>query len=487
MRSVYSFFSFLVLSVMTAQLVFAVGTPATTPTVGATPQAGAKQLGPEFMQWCQQFMAQYGTGSGRCGLACNTRNSGAQVCGPTASQFGAQGCHSNNRTAIFPSHEQGIGAHAALLRNYCSRQGRCTLARVTEKWAPASHFNPSAPGSRNDPTSYANTVAKWLQMSPSQVFDPNNIDQMAKIVVGMSRLENGSVKFTCNEAVKGMHMAFGLTPVVAGPAGIGSLIEGNTATGQLYQSLFNQNQGFGDPFNQNGTNPFSSLSSQNGAFAPTNSSGQQIAQQPQQQPQYPVQQSPYISPQPSLVNSFSPTSTSETLPEDVEVSDSATSEIACKPNTVAWVCNEGSVSRGISKPNDALFTTKGALIGSLYVNPKEKTTYTIQCIKNQKILDSASCALSPHKRVAPPVTVRKPQITFEADPSEVKRGERTTLTWAALKVDSCSISGYGVSADGVEGSVETDELFERGRSEYTIECQDNTGEIVTKTIYVEVQ
>ncbi|MFZ2706725.1 MAG: hypothetical protein WAY88_01165 [Minisyncoccia bacterium] len=484
MRSVYSFFSFLVLSVMTAQLVFAVGTPATKPTVGTTPQAGAKQLGPEFMQWCQQFVNQYANTGAPCKLACQTKNSGAQVCGPVASQFGSQGCHNNNRTAIFPSNVQGIGAHVALLRIYCSKQKRCTLGKVTQKWAEGTNGQ--------EDNAYARTVAKWLNMSPNQIFDPNNIDQMGRIAIGMSRLEVGSIKYSCQDLVQGTHMAFGLTPVVAGPANIGTLVEGTQGGAQLYQSLFNQNQGFGDPFNQNGTNPFSSLSGQNGAFAPTNSSSQQTAQQPQQQqpqqqPQYPAQQSPYISPQPSLVNSFSPTSTSETLPEDVEVSDSAISEIACKPNTVAWVCNEGSVSRGISKPNDALFTTKGALIGSLYVNPKEKTTYTIQCIKNQKILDSASCALSPHKRVAPPVTVRKPQIAFEADPSEVNRGERTTLTWAALKVDSCSISGYGVSADGVEGSVETDELFERGRSEYTIECQDNTGEIVTKTIYVEVQ
>lgn len=434
----------------------------------------SQTLGADFMPWCEQISAKYRNPKAGCQLACRTKNSGAQRYGPTASQFGAIGKDSNNSTARFASYAQGLGAHTSLLRTYCSRFGKCSLLGVTEKWAPRGHAN-------NNPDAYAKQVGSWIGLPERMVFDPNNINQMAKIVVGMARYELGDFKFTCAEAAQGVNMAFGNTPQVAGPSGIGTLVEGNAAGAQLYQSLFNQNQGFGDPFNINGTNPFATTQS---SFVPTSSSSPQtVAQAPQQNQNMPS----YLeNPAPNAWNSY------QELPPRVQtpvvsVSDTGIAEIACKQNTVAWVCNDATSSRGVAKPVDKLFATKGARIGSLYVNPTQVTIYTIQCIKNQKILDSASCTLDPRKRTPVTNNGNLPQLYLEADAEEVQNGSRVTLTWAALKVSSCILEGEGIVTEGVEGSVETDPLYESGPVTYKLVCTGVNGKTTTKSITVNVQ
>jgi hypothetical protein len=451
---------------------------------GAAPTAGAKGVTQAFTQWCNRTV---GTPVACTTLSCRTNNSGAQVCGGTqgnitsaiSKQFGAVGCHSNNNTSIFPTRVHGLAAHAALLRNYCGKQGRCTPSTVTSKWATGAQGT------------YATLVAKITGISENQVFNPNDPDTIGKLVTAMSRMEAGRFAHPCNEIAQGVAAAFGAvgdlpTPgnigaVLAGAGGtaaLSGLIEGNTASGQLFNNIGQQYSGF-QPWNGN-SNPAAAV--------------QQQAQQAQQAAES-GQSSPQADPNAGLLEALKARDAQQQAQQpfaaftktELGVDDGVETMLTCDNNVVEWSCDTGAaLSRGISKPKDTSFKTEGALVGSLQVSPTAKTEYTVQCLQKQRVVSEGSCVVYPKKKRASSADT-KPVLTIEADSPTVNRGKSVLISWAAVKVDSCVVYGEGLSEEGLEGSVTTDDLFTRGTANYVLECRTLDGETITRSVDVEVR
>lgn len=170
-------------------------------------------IGQNFDTWYAQLKTQSPCNRNSCTLSCRTRNTGAQVCGPTASRWGSLGCHPNNRTAIFPTVSHGFAAHIELLRRYCSERGRCTIDRVIQQWTAVA----------GDRSAYANFVSKQSGMPINKVFDPNDVDVVGRIALSMACFESGSLPYNADELKKGLSMAGG-GPRVATPSNVGDLL-----------------------------------------------------------------------------------------------------------------------------------------------------------------------------------------------------------------------------------------------------------------------
>jgi len=171
-------------------------------------------IGDNFDQWYAQLKTQSPCNKNTCGLACTTRNTGAQVCGPTATRWNSIGCHPNNNTAIFPTVAYGFAAHIELLRRYCGERGRCTIITVIQQWA----------GDVSAHASYANFVSKNSGIPVNQVFNPNDVDLMGRIALAMSCFESGSMPYNVSDLKQGLAMAGGgaKQPI---PANVGQLLQ----------------------------------------------------------------------------------------------------------------------------------------------------------------------------------------------------------------------------------------------------------------------
>ncbi len=178
--------------------------PADTQTVG---------IGKDFESWYAQLKTQSPCNKNSCALSCKTRNTGAQVCGPTATRWNAIGCHPNNNTAIFPTVSHGFAAHIELLRRYCGERGRCTIGRVIEQWTATVGDRPA----------YASFVSRNSGMPINQVFNPNDIDLMGRIALSMSCFESGSMPYDAAELKQGLIMASGGARVPV-PPNVGQLL-----------------------------------------------------------------------------------------------------------------------------------------------------------------------------------------------------------------------------------------------------------------------
>lgn len=77
-------------------------------------------------------------------------------------------------------------------------------------------------------------------------------------------------------------------------------------------------------------------------------------------------------------------------------------------------------------------------------------------------------------------------VTFRALPSMVRFGDTTRLTWSAINVNSCSVSGGGVVGSGTaspEGGLETNPIEEQ--TTFTLTCAGDSGSI-TKSATVNI-
>lgn len=183
-------------------------------------------IGEDFDKWFAQLKATSPCFKNTCTLSCRTRNTGAQVCGATASRWNSIGCHPNNNTAIFPSVSYGFAAHIELLRRYCGEQGRCTIARVVNKWTAVAA----------DRESYAAFVSRHSGIPENQVFDPNDVNLMGRLALSMSCFEAGALPYNAQELKQGLAMAAG-GPRVAMPANVGQLLN-ESLTGSYSQSAY---------------------------------------------------------------------------------------------------------------------------------------------------------------------------------------------------------------------------------------------------------
>lgn len=172
-------------------------------------------IGKNFDQWYSQLKSQSPCNRNTCTLSCRTRNTGAQVCGPTATRWNSIGCHPNNRTAIFPTVSHGFAAHIELLRRYCGERGRCTIGTVTQQWATGTNGSTQSP--------YAAFVSRHSGIPSNQVFDPNDIDLVARLALAMSCFEAGSLPYSLEELKQGLAMAAGGARVAV-PANVGQLL-----------------------------------------------------------------------------------------------------------------------------------------------------------------------------------------------------------------------------------------------------------------------
>jgi hypothetical protein len=168
-------------------------------------------IGQDFEQWYAQLRAMPPCNKNTCTLSCRTRNTGAQVCGPTASRWNALGCHPNNRTAIFPTVSHGFAAHIELLRRYCAERGQCTIAGVNKTW------------STENKATYAAFVSRAAGMPANQVYDPNDINLMGRIALAMSCFEAGAMPYSVQELKQGLVMAGGGARVPI-PNNVGQLV-----------------------------------------------------------------------------------------------------------------------------------------------------------------------------------------------------------------------------------------------------------------------
>lgn len=168
-------------------------------------------VGQNFDQWYAQLKQVSPCNRNSCALSCRTRNTGAQVCGPTAKRWNSIGCHPNNNTAIFPSVAYGFAAHIELLRRFCGERGRCTIASVIQQWSTGNH------------PEYINFVSRYAGIPYNQVFNPNDIDMMGRIALTMSCFESGSLPYSADELKQGLSMAAGGARVAV-PSNVGQLL-----------------------------------------------------------------------------------------------------------------------------------------------------------------------------------------------------------------------------------------------------------------------
>jgi hypothetical protein len=161
--------------------------------------------------------------------------------------------------------------------------------------------------------------------------------------------------------------------------------------------------------------------------------------------------------------------------------------IDCDRGKVTWRCSSpATISRGLASPADAFFKTRGALVGSVGVRPIKKTIYTIQCLRNQNIVEEASCALTPTAKTKTSTSASM-ALSISVEPEILKRGKRAMITWSSIGASSCSIGGQGFSDDGLQGEGATEIFLKRGTYTYTVTCRGKQGNSKKQQATVVVQ
>jgi len=122
--------------------------------------------------------------------------------------------------------------------------------------------------------------------------------------------------------------------------------------------------------------------------------------------------------------------------------------------TCEWVCVDSASSSGIN------FSTGGTASGSEIIIPSETTTYGVRCENGGETYDE--------------VIVYNPNVSITATPTRVRSGEDSEVAWSATGVDSCSVSGPGLSSSETSGSQAVTVTEE---STYTLICSTDAGQV----------
>lgn len=96
-------------------------------------------------------------------------------------------------------------------------------------------------------------------------------------------------------------------------------------------------------------------------------------------------------------------------------------------STCTWSC--GGSSTGSAGTN---LSTGGALSGNVVVRPSDTTQYTVQCTPGGGSTSST-------------VTVNGMTLSISANPTRVRAGNASTITWSATQANSCTLSGPGLT------------------------------------------
>lgn len=103
----------------------------------------------------------------------------------------------DNAFEEFVSVEYGYRAAFCILRRYIRRFHKNTISAIVSTWAPASE---------NNTQRYIDFVAKKMKISPVDVIDYGNKDQMTQLVAAMQLMECG-VPADMAKVEKGYDMA----------------------------------------------------------------------------------------------------------------------------------------------------------------------------------------------------------------------------------------------------------------------------------------
>ncbi len=123
--------------------------------------------------------------------------------------------------------------------------------------------------------------------------------------------------------------------------------------------------------------------------------------------------------------------------------------------TLTWECQNSSSSSGV------YFDTNGQPSGTTDVAPADTTTYTLVCSNG----GTGSVT----------VYVVHPELTIAANPTRVRSGSASTITWSSTNTNSCTVTGPNFSASGTSGSQSTGPLTVQ--STYTLTCQTDGGSV----------
>ena len=153
-----------------------------------------------FETWLGRIKSYGKCGSNVCNLPCRLNNTGAMIIGSHARKWGAttsRRAADGNATAYFPTVVQGFAAHVDLLRKYCGKYRRCTIAKAVSRWAMANRW------------SYTKFISNGTGISPHLVYNPNDPNIIGKIAAIMACHENGGFPYNQSDIKKGLAYAFG--------------------------------------------------------------------------------------------------------------------------------------------------------------------------------------------------------------------------------------------------------------------------------------
>ncbi len=285
---------------------------------------------------------------------------------------------------------------------------------------------------------------------------------------------------------RGVAVALGTRPPLPG-----SLTSSFAASGfgTLATSVFNPDgslnqQTYQSSLSQYASQPGAWDSAQPGAWGGQQQGVQQAA--PQQmstgQQQYPTTQSYVNNPyqDQAAPNQYQSQNGFFNVTDRAVAVEDAYATIECNETSVSWTCSGSSSSRALSNPVDAKFSTRSALAGTTSISAKKKTIYTVQCLRNQRIIDQASCEHTPKSVVRNGKGTLPPVLSLTIEPREIVRGDTAFVEWSAVRVASCELRARGLRRSGVEGSIETPQLVVRGTHTFTLSCVSDSGARFTK-------
>jgi hypothetical protein len=147
-------------------------------------------------------------------------------------------------------------------------------------------------------------------------------------------------------------------------------------------------------------------------------------------------------------------------PPPPSINTSAPQVLQGGDSTISWQCGPGATS------SFGTFNTGGATAGSAVVSPTNTTNYVVTCVYP---VGNTSASIT--------ITVKQPQLSIVADPTRVRKGLTTKLTWAALNVtpSSCKVSdSNGQISTGDSGTLSP---IVNSAEAFTLQCKVPTGTV----------
>lgn len=143
-----------------------------------------------------------GHGCANGNLSCRTNNPGAMRYSSWMQQYGGYSCGQSNDAACFPSVEAGLAAKIDLVQRRMA-QGCDTIYTLLENCQYAAR------NAGNDSWAYAMTVGRMTGFGPNGKIDPQNADQMGRLVTAMAWYEGGrGIGFNGEQLDKALKVAY---------------------------------------------------------------------------------------------------------------------------------------------------------------------------------------------------------------------------------------------------------------------------------------